>query len=67
MIEAQNSQPVIPRRRNSVRGNHDVDFGLYRYRHLVETLAGVAPRFDKLHKHYEGVVVLACAFMWLPM
>jgi transposase len=73
-IEAQDSHPVIPRRRNAVKGNDDVDFGLYRYRHLVENalarlkhFRALATRFDKLKKHYEGVVALACAFLWLPM
>ncbi len=29
---------VIPRKRNSLKGNADMDWGLYRYRHLVEML-----------------------------
>lgn len=73
-IEAQDSQPVIPRRRNSVKGNDDLDRGLYRYRHLVENVfaklkhyRAVATRFDKLKKHYEGVVAMACTLLWLPM
>ena len=35
-IEASGSVPVIPRRQNSVIGNHNMDWGLYKYRHLVE-------------------------------
>jgi len=27
----------------------------------------VASRFDKLKRNYESVVVMACAFLWLPM
>jgi len=27
----------------------------------------LACRFDKLKKHYEGVVAMACALLWLPM
>src|SRR5699024_8629287 len=37
-IETQNSQSVIPRRRNSNKGTADLDRGLYRYRHLVENV-----------------------------
>jgi transposase len=69
-IEAQASHPVIPRRRNSTRGNQDLDRGLYRYRHWVEnTFArlkhyrGVASRFDKLKQHYESVVAMACTLL----
>ncbi|SFA97228.1 hypothetical protein SAMN04244574_02851 [Azotobacter beijerinckii] len=35
-IEAQGARVVIPRRRHSLKGNGDLDRGLYRYRHLVE-------------------------------
>lgn len=73
-IEAQGSQCVIPRKRNSVQGNDDLDRGAYRDRHLVENAfarlkqyRALAFRFDKLKKHYEGVVAMACALLWLPM
>lgn len=73
-IEMQDSQAVIPRRRNSVKGNDDLDKGLYRHRHLVEDIfaqikhfRGLATRFDKLKQHYEGVVAMACTLLWLPM
>ena len=35
-ITKKGAQAVIPRKRNSLRGNADMDWGLYRYRHLVE-------------------------------
>lgn len=35
-IEAQGARSVIPRKRNSIKGNADLDRGFYRYRHLVE-------------------------------
>jgi len=35
-IEAQGARAVIPRKRNSIKDNADLDRGLYRYRHLVE-------------------------------
>jgi transposase len=73
-IEAQGSQCVIPRKRNSVQGNDDLDRGAYRDRHLVENAfarlkqyRALACRFDKLKKHYEGVVAMACVLLWLPM
>jgi len=39
-ITKQGAQVVIPRKRNSVEGNEDMDWSLYRYRHLVELLPG---------------------------
>lgn len=48
---------MIPRKRNSVKGNADLDRGSYRNRHLVENAFAwlkhyrvVASRFDKLKK-----------------
>ena len=73
-VEQQGAKAVIPRKRNSVKGNADLDRGLYRNRHLVENAfarlkhyRAVASRFDKLKRNYEGVVAMACAFLWLPM
>ena len=73
-VEAQGSTSVIPRRRNSVQGNADLDRGAYRDRHLVENafarlkqFRGLACRYDKLKIHYEAVVAMACAILWLPM
>lgn len=74
LIVAKGSRVVIPRRRNSRKGNDDLDKGLYRYRHLVENafarlkqFRALATRFDKLKRNYENVVAMACAFLWLPM
>ena len=73
-IPLKGSRVVIPRKRNSLKGNDDVDTGLYRYRHLVENAfarlkhyRALATRFDKLKRNYESVVAMACAFLWLPM
>ena len=73
-VEQQGAKAVIPRKRNSVKGNADLDRGLYRNRHLVENAfarlkhyRAVASRFDKLKRNYESVVAMACAFQWLPM
>ncbi|EPM70716.1 transposase, IS4 [Pseudomonas syringae pv. theae ICMP 3923] len=73
-VEQQGSKVVIPRKRNSLKGNADLDKGLYRNRHLVENafarlkhFRAVASRFDKLKRNYESVIAMACAFLWLPM
>jgi transposase len=73
-IEQQGAKVVIPRKRNSVKGNADLDKDLYRYRHLVENafarlkqFRAIASRFDKLKRNYESVAAMACALLWLPM
>ena len=65
---------VIPRKCNSVKGNADMDWGLYRYRHWEEnTFArlkqyrAVATRYDKLKRNFESIVARACGYLWLPM
>jgi len=73
-IREKGSVPVIPRKQNSTVGNEDMDWCLYKYRHLVENVfarlkhfRAVATRYDKLKRNFESVVALACAFLWLPM
>ena len=73
-VERQGAKAVIPSKRNSVKGNANLDRGLYRNRHLVENAfarlkhyRAVASRFDKLKRNYESVVAMAYAFLWLPM
>lgn len=73
-IEDQGARPVIPRKRNSLKGNADLSKGLYRYRHLVENAFArlklyheVAFRYDKLKRNYESMVAMGCGFLWLPM
>ncbi|MFX7764011.1 transposase, partial [Acinetobacter baumannii] len=58
LIVAKGSRVVIPKRRNSRKGNDDLDKGLYRYRHLVENafarlkqFRALATRFDKLKRN----------------
>ncbi|WP_109422895.1 IS5-like element ISAac2 family transposase, partial [Aggregatibacter actinomycetemcomitans] len=53
--------PVLPRKRNSKVGNDDVDWCLYRYRHLVENAfallkqyRAIATRYDKLARNYAS-------------
>jgi len=73
-IEAQGARAVIPRKRNSIKGNGDLDRGLYRYRHRVEDAfarlkhyRAVAFRYDKLKRTYESTVAMVCSLLWLPM
>jgi len=72
--EALGMSVVIPRKKNSIKGNKGLDWPLYKLRHLVENAfarlkhyRAVATRYDKLTRHYESIVSLACAFLWLPM
>ena len=73
-IRDQNSIPIIPRKKNSLVGNYDIDWCLYGYRHLVENafarlkhFRAIATRYDKLKRNFVGTIALACAFIWLPM
>ncbi len=73
-IRKRSTMPIIPKKRNSKTGNVDVDWGLYKYRHLVENafarlkhFRGIATRFDKLKRNYAGALTLACIFFWLPL
>ncbi|MFL7867032.1 transposase [bacterium 19CA03SA04] len=74
LIKSRNAQHVIPRKGNSKQGNDDIDWCLYRYRHLVENAflkvkkyRAVATRYEKLARNYESMVALAFSLMWLPM
>ena len=73
-IKDKGAVPVIPRKKNSTVGNDDMDWCLYKYRHLVENVfarlkhfRAIATRYDKLKRNFEGSIALACAFVWLPM
>ena len=74
IIRGKSSVPIIPRKNNSTIGNADMDWGLYKYRHLVENLfarikhfRAIATRYDKLKRNYASMVALACGFLWLTM
>ena len=73
-ITKQGARAVIPRKHNSLKGNADMDWGLYKYRHLVENAfarlkqyRAVATRYDKLKRTYKSMVAMACGYLWLPM
>ena len=73
-IKEKGCTSVIPRRSHSTIGNEEMDWCLYKYRHLVENafarlkhFRSIATRYDKLKRNYQSMVALACAFLWLPM
>lgn len=73
-IRQKSSTPVIPRKKNSKTGNADIDWGLYKYRHLVENVfarlkhfRAIATRYDKLKRNYASMLAMACSYIWLPM
>ena len=74
LIRKKSSIPMIPRKSNSIKGNNDMDWGLYKYRHLVENVfarlkhfRAIATRYDKLKRNYASMLSMACSYMWLPM
>ncbi|MFO1258470.1 MAG: IS5 family transposase [Gammaproteobacteria bacterium] len=74
LIRKKASTPVIPRKKNSKTGNADIDWSLYKYRHLVENVfarlkhfRAIATRYDKLKRNYASMLAIACSYLWLPM
>ncbi len=74
LVREKDGVPIIPRKRNSKTGNEDIDWALYKYRHLVENtfarlkhFRSIATRYDKLKRNFVGMLALACAFLWLPL
>jgi transposase len=73
-IRLQGATPNIPRKQNSKVGNADMDWSLYRYRHLVENafaklkqFRAIATRYDKLQRNFASLIALVFSMMWLPM
>ena len=71
-IREKESIPLIPRKKNSVLGNKDFNWNLYKYRHLVENafarlkhFRSIATRYDKLKRNYAGMLAFACTLVWL--
>ena len=74
IIREQESVPVIPRKSNSRVGNDDLDKFIYKQRHKVENIfarikyyRSIATRFEKLKRNFEGMLSLACAYIWLKL
>ena len=73
-IKQKSSIPMLPRKKNSKTGNAGIDWGLYKYRHLVENIfarlkqfRAIATRYDKLKRNYASTLAMACSYIWLPM
>lgn len=73
-VREKSSVPIIPRKNNSLAGNFDIDWNLYKHRHLIENLfarlkhfRSIATRYDKLKRNYSSMVAMACSYLWLPM
>lgn len=74
IVRNKSSISIIPRKSNSTVGNFDVDWGLYKHRHLVENIfarlkhfRSIATRYDKLKRNFSSMLALACSYLWLPM
>jgi transposase len=74
VIRNRSSVPLIPRKTNSKKGNFDMDWSLYKLRHLVENIfarlkhfRAIATRYDKLKRNYASMLAMACSYIWLPM
>lgn len=70
LIVEKTSIPIIPRKDNSRTGNSDIDWSLYKLRHLVENCFArfkhfriPATRYDKLKRNYASMFALACAYL----
>ncbi|HVT63460.1 MAG TPA: IS5 family transposase [Legionellaceae bacterium] len=73
-IRNKSSVPIIPKKNNSITGNFDIDWSLYKHRHLIENLfarlkhfRSIAPRYDKLKRNFVSMLAMACFYLWLPM
>ena len=73
-IEQGGSKANIPCKRDREEKNKDMDWYLYKIRHLVEnTFArlkhqrAIATRYDKLKRNYLSTVLLGCIMVWLPL
>lgn len=73
-ITKKGARVVIQGKCNSLNGNADMDWSLYRYRHLVENAIArlkqyraIATRYDKLKRDFESMVAMACGYLWLPL
>ena len=76
-IRAKGGNSIIPYRELSNKKkilNSKLDWGTYKVRHLVENafarlkhMRAIATRYDKLRRNYEGMVLLGCIIMWLPL
>ncbi|MFK7872470.1 MAG: transposase [Oligoflexales bacterium] len=64
----------MPTTKNSKKTNPSFDWYLYKYRHLIENVfsrlkqfRSIATRFEKLQQNFEGMLAMACLYLWLPL
>lgn len=74
LITSKSARAAIPRKENSRIGNDDIDWCLYKYRHLVgnafarlNQCRAIATRYDRLMRNHESMVAMVCGYLWLPM
>jgi len=70
-IQEAGAQAIIPPRRNRTL-QRSVDWHRYKARNLVERFFNrlkqfrrIATRYDKLARHFNAFLHLACAYIWL--
>jgi transposase len=70
-MRAQECVPIIPPQSNR-KNPRDVDYHLYKERHLIECFFGkikdvrrVFSRFDKMAQAYMGFLAFASTILWL--
>ena len=73
-VRKKNGTPIIPRKKNSKTGNDDIDWDLYKHRHLVENAfcklkqyRAVATRYEKLARNFLGMVTMASIMIWVQL
>ena len=73
-IEEEGSKANIPYKRDREEKSKDMDWYLYKIRHLVENAfarlkhyRAIATRYDKLKRNYLSTVLLGCIMVWLPL
>lgn len=64
---------MIPQRKLNILNNDEMDWELYKVRHLVENafarikhFRAISSRYDKLVRNYSAMVALSFTMMWLP-
>jgi len=58
--------PVIPRKNNSIIGNADMDWGLYKYQHLVENIFARLKHFRSIATRYDNTNEISPpCWLWL--
>ena len=67
------AKPIFHKRDREEK-NKDMDWYLYKIRHLVENAfarlkhyRAIATRYDKLKRNYLSTVLLGCIMVWLPL